>query len=110
MKYYVSQTHVESINGKITGYETVLTKPDTEKATRGMVHRMKVIGIPNIYAAKYVKKRYNKIVRAQNKRHKAARQLTLGEVAKIMSDDFTFTGKSAHSWPTSLDKSLTFTP
>jgi len=41
-------------------------------------------------------------VRAQNKRHKAARQLTLGEVAKIMSDDFTFTGRNAHSWPTSL--------
>ena len=86
MKYYVSQTHVESKNGKITGYETVLTKPDTEKATRGMVHRMKVIGIPNIYAAKYVKKRYNKLVRESNKRRKAARQLTLGEVAEIMAD------------------------
>ena len=86
MKYYVSQTHVESINGKITGYETVLTKPDTEKATRGMVHRMKVIGVPNIHAVKYVKKRYNKLVREQNKRHKASRQLTIGEVAEIMSD------------------------
>ena len=86
MKYYVSQTHVESINGKITGYETALTKPDTEKATRGMVQRMKVIGVPNIYAAKYVKKRYNKVVREQKKRHKASRQLTIGEVAEIMSD------------------------
>ena len=86
MKYYVSQTHVESKNGKITGYETALTKPDTEKATRGMVQRMKVIGVPNIYAAKYVKKRYNKVVREQNKRHKASRQLTIGEVAEIMSD------------------------
>ena len=87
MKYYVGQTHVESKNGKIIGYETVLTKPDTQKATREMVRRMKVIGVPNIYAAKYVKRRYNKLVRESNKRRKAARQLTLAEVAEIMGDE-----------------------
>ncbi len=87
MKYYVGQTHVESKNGKIIGYETVLTKPDTENVTRGMVRRMKVIGVPNIYAAKYVKKRYNKLVRESNKRRKAARQLTIAEVAEIMADE-----------------------
>jgi hypothetical protein len=87
MKYFVCQTHVESKNGKITGYETVLTKPDTENVTRGMVRRMKVIGVPNIYAAKYVKKRYNKLVRESNKRRKAARQLTIAEVAEIMADE-----------------------
>ena len=87
MKYYVGQTHVESKNGKIIGYETVLTKPDTEKVTREMVRRMKVIGVPNIYAAKYVKRRYNKLVRESNKRRKAARQLTLAEVAEIMGDE-----------------------
>jgi hypothetical protein len=87
VKYYVGQTHVESKNGKIIGYETVLTKPDTEKVTREMVRRMKVIGVPNIYAAKYVKRRYNKLVRESNKRRKAARQLTLAEVAEIMGDE-----------------------
>ena len=87
MKYYVGQTHVESKNGKIIGYETVLTKPDTEKVTREMVRRMKVIGVPNIYAAKYVKRRYNKLVRESNKRRKAARQLTIAEVAEIMADE-----------------------
>ncbi len=87
MKYFVCQTHVESKNGNITGYETVLTKPDTEKVIRSMVRRMKMIGVPNIYAAKYVKKRYNKLVRESNKRRKAARQLTIAEVAEIMADE-----------------------
>ena len=86
MKYYISQTHVESINGKVIGYETVLTKPDTERATGEMLRRMNRIGVPNIHIIKYVKKRYNKLVRESNKRRKAARHLTVAEVAEIMSD------------------------
>ena len=87
MKYFVSQTHVKYQDGKISVYETVLTKPDTHKPTKNMLPRMKRIGIPNVHMVKHTSKRYNKLVRAQNKRRKAARELTVAEVAAIMGDD-----------------------
>ena len=51
MKFYVSRTHV-FINeaGKVDGYETVLTKPDSHKPTREMHRRMKALGIPKTRA------------------------------------------------------------
>ena len=117
-KYYISQTIVEVVDGRLTCREVVITRADAKvdkdsarlQNIKLFKSKLTALGIENLHVCEYDKKRYNKLVRAQNKRHKAARQLTLGEVAKIMSDDFTFTGRNAHSWPTSLDKSLTFTP
>ena len=91
MKYFVSQTEVAIVDGKLTGFETVLTRPDTEKATREMIWRMKRIGVPHIHLCKPPanSRRYGKLIHAQNKRTKAARDLTSGEVAEILADDLT---------------------
>ena len=91
MKYFVSQTEVTIVDGKLTGFETVLTRPDTEKATREMIWRMNRIGVPHIHLCKHPanSRRYGKLLHAQNKRGKAARDLTRGEVAEILADDLT---------------------
>ncbi len=91
MKFFISQTEVAIVDGKLTGFETVLTKPDTEKATREMIWRMKRIGVPNIHLCKHPAKsrRYGKLLHAQNKRTRAARDLTGAEVAEILADDLT---------------------
>jgi hypothetical protein len=78
---------VAIVDGKPIAHETPLTRQDTEKATREMFRRMGRIGVPYIHLCKPNPKRYNKLMREYNKRRKADRQLTVAEVAEIMSDD-----------------------
>ena len=85
-KWYVSQTSVALVEGKPVATETPLTRPDTERATREMYRRMKAIGVPDIHVCRPNSKRYNRLMREYNKRRKAARQLTVAEVAEIMAD------------------------
>jgi homospermidine synthase len=86
-KWYISQTDVSLVDDKLVATETPLTRQDTEQATREMYRRMEHIGVPNIHLCKPNTKRYNKLTREYNKRRKADRELTVAEVAAIMSDD-----------------------
>ena len=85
-KWYVSQTSVALVDGKPVATETPLTRQDTERSTREMYRRMKAIGVPDIHVCRPNSKRYNRLMREYNKRRKAARQLTVAEVAEIMAD------------------------
>jgi len=91
MKYYISKTFVSiSEEGKVTGYENVLTRPDSYSNAFAQLRRFKRMGIENIHLCEHPvnSRRYGKLERAYNKRRKADRQLTLGEVAEIMADGF----------------------
>ena len=49
MKYYISKTHIAlDASGRLSGYETVLTRPDTLKAAQEALRRFKAIGITSI--------------------------------------------------------------
>ena len=90
MKYYITQTIVEMVDGRLTGREVVLTRADARVDKDGarlqnvklFMHKLKALGIPNLHINKYEKKRYNKLVREQNKRHKN-RKLTVADLAKM---------------------------
>ena len=89
MKYYISKTCVTlNEDGKVTGYENVLTRPDSYSNAFAQLRRFKRMGIENIHLCAHPvnSRRYGKLERAYNKRRKADRQLTLGEVAEIMAD------------------------
>ena len=91
MRFYISQTALTLTDGAISATETVLTKPDTERATREMYRRMERIGVPHIHVCEHPanSRRHGQLLRAQNKRHKAARDLTGAEVAEILGADLT---------------------
>ena len=90
MKHYVSQTILKMIDGRLDFKEVVLTRADSrcdasgcsEKNVRRMAQRMRAIGIENVHVNKYEKKRYNRLIREQNKRHKE-RKLTASDLAKM---------------------------
>ena len=90
MKYYISQTIVEVVDGRLTGREVVLTRADAKVDKDGarlqnvkmFMHKLKALGIPNLHVNKYEKKRYNKLIREQNRRYKE-RKLTTADLAKM---------------------------
>ena len=90
MKYYISQSIIEVVDGRLTGREVVLTRADARVDKDGaryanvkmFMHKLKALGIPNLHLNEYEKKRYNKLVREQNKRHKN-RKLTVADLAKM---------------------------
>jgi hypothetical protein len=89
-KYYISQSIVEVVDGRLTGREVVLTRADARVDKEGaslqnvrlFKSKLQAIGIENLHICKYEKKRYNKLVREQNKRHKN-RKLTVADLAKM---------------------------
>ena len=89
MKYYVSRTHVSlDADGRISGYETVLTRPSPLKATLEALRRYKAIGITSIHLCEHPKnsRRYGKLDRAAVKRRGKARKLTLADVAEDLAE------------------------
>jgi hypothetical protein len=79
------------VDGRLTGREVVLTRADSRvkdsdgtryKNVKLFMHKMRAIGIENLHINKYEKKRYNKLIREQNKRHKV-KQLTMADLAKM---------------------------
>ena len=78
MKYYISQTIVEMVDGRLTGREVVITRADARVDKDGarlqnvklFRSKLAALGIPNLHVNAYEKKRYNRLVREQNKRHK----------------------------------------
>ena len=88
MKYYVSKTHVAiDAAGRLTGRETVLTKPDTLKVTQNSLRRLTALGIENLHICKHPtnSRRWGKLQRAQNKLRKT-RKLTMADVAKDLAE------------------------
>jgi len=90
MKYYISQTIVEMVDGRLTGREVVLTRADARVDKDGaryenvkrFMQKMRALGIENLHINEYEKKRYNRLIREQNKRHKE-RKLTVGDIAQM---------------------------
>ena len=93
-KYYVSQTLVEYIDGHLSCREVVLTRADSRvkdsegtqyKNVKLFMHKMTAMGIQNLHINEYEKKRYNRLIREQNKRHKV-KQLTMADLAKMTAE------------------------
>jgi len=90
MKYYISQTIVELIDGRLTGREVILTRADSRVDPEGarlqnvrlFKSKLEAIGIENLHINKYDKKRYNKLVREQNKYRKEVK-LTVADIAEM---------------------------
>jgi hypothetical protein len=93
MKYYISQTIVEMVDGRLTGREVVLTRADARVDkdsarhvnVKRFMHKLRALGIENLHVNEYEKKRYNKLIREQNKRHKE-RKLTAADLAKMTEE------------------------
>jgi len=90
MKYYISQTIVEMVDGRLTGREVVMTRADSRVDKDGarlqnvklFRSKLAALGIPNLHVNAYEKKRYNRLIREQNKRHKV-KHLTVADLAKM---------------------------
>ncbi len=89
MKYYISKTHIGlDASGRLSGYETVLTRPDTLKAAQEALRRFKAIGITSIHLCEPPKnsRRYGKLDREAGRRRGKARKLTLADVAADLAE------------------------
>ncbi len=82
MNYYITKTELNLVDGKLIGTETILTKPDKKAVIMEGKRRYALIGIENLHVVKYEKKRYNKLLREQNKRRKE-NPLTVSDIAKM---------------------------
>ena len=81
-KYYVSKTEVSFTGGKLDCIETILTKPSDKAAAVEGKRRYSALGIENLHVNKHSKKRYNKLLREQNKRRKE-KPLTVADIAQM---------------------------
>ena len=90
MKYYITQTIVEVVDGRLTGREVVLTRADAKvdkdaarlQNIKLFKSKLEALGIENLHVNAYEKKRYNKLIREQNKRHRE-RKLTVADIARM---------------------------
>ena len=81
-KYYVSKTEVTYIEGKLDCTETIPTKPSDKAAATEGARRFRALGVENVHVNKHEKKRYNKLLREQNKRRKE-NPLTVADIARM---------------------------
>ena len=92
-KYYISQTVVEFVDGRLTGREVVLTRADAKvdkdsarlQNIKLFKSKLEALGIPNLHVNKYEKKRYNKLIREQNKYRKTV-SLTVADIARMTKE------------------------
>jgi len=82
MKYYVTRTDLSYIDGKLDCVETILSKPNAEKSAHEGARRFRALGTQNVHVIKHVAKRYNKLMREQNKRRKE-NPLTVADIAQM---------------------------
>lgn len=90
MKHYISQTIVEYIDGRLDFREVVITRADAKvdknsarlQDVKLFKSKLEAMGIPNLHVNKYDKKRYNKLVREQNK-YRKDKKLTVADLAKM---------------------------
>ncbi len=89
-KYYISQTIVEVVDGHLTCREVVITRADAKvdkdsarlKNIKLFRSKLTALGIENLHVCEYEKKRYNKLVRDQNK-YRKDKKLTVADLAKM---------------------------
>ena len=89
MKYYIRKTHLGlDASGRLSGYETVITRRDTRKAAQEALRRYKAIGITSIHLCEHPKnsRRYGKLDREAGRRRGKARKLTLADVAADLAE------------------------
>jgi len=90
-KYYISQTFVEYIDGRLNFREVVLTRADARvdkdgaryKNVKLFMHKLRALGIENLHINRYEKKQYNRLVREQNK-YRKDKKLTVADLAKMV--------------------------
>jgi len=90
MKHYISQTIVEYIDGRLDFREVVITRADAKvdknsarlQDVKLFKSKLEAMGIPNLHVNQYDKKRYNKLVREQNK-YRKDKKLTVADLAKM---------------------------
>jgi hypothetical protein len=90
MKYYITQSIVEVVDGRLTGREVVLTRADAKvdkdaarlQNIKLFKSKLEAMGIPNLHVNAYEKKRYNKLIREQNK-YRKDKKLTMADLAKM---------------------------
>ena len=90
MKYYISQTILEVVDGRLTGREVVITRADAKvdkdsarlQNIKLFKSKLTALGIENLHVCEYDKKRYNKLVREQNKFRKT-KALTVADIAQM---------------------------
>jgi len=90
MKYYITQTILEVVDGRLTGREVVITRADAKvdkdsarlQNIRLFRSKLTAMGIENLHVCKYEKKRYNKLIREQNK-YRKNKALTVADLAKM---------------------------
>ena len=88
MKYYVSKTHIAiDASGRLTGRETVLTRPDTRRAAQESLRRLTALGIANLHICEHPpnSRRWGKLDREANKLRKT-RKLTMADVAADLAE------------------------
>ena len=81
-KYYVTRTDIQIVDGKLTGTETILTKPSDKKAAQEGARRFRALGTENVHVCKHSTKRFKKLMREQNKRRKE-NPLTVADIAQM---------------------------
>jgi hypothetical protein len=81
-KYYVTRTDLKIADGKLEYTETILTKPSEKKAAHEGARRFRALGTENVHVCKHTAKRYNKLLREQNKRRKE-NPLTVADIAQM---------------------------
>jgi hypothetical protein len=74
-------------SGKLTGYETVLTKPDLIQPTRNTLRRLSALGITDLHLCEHPtnSRRWGQLNREQNKRRKT-RKMTAADVAADLAE------------------------
>ena len=90
MKYYITQSILEVVDGRLTGREVVLTRADAKvdkdaarlQNIKLFKSKLEAMGIQNLHVNAYDKKRYNRLIREQNKRRKD-KALTVADVAQM---------------------------
>ena len=88
MQYYVSRTHIAiDAAGRLSGYETVLTKPAPHAAAQEAHRRFSALGIDNIHLCAHParSRRWGKLDREQTKRTKT-RAMTVADVAEDLAE------------------------
>ncbi len=67
--------------------EKILTKADSEKVTKNSLRRLQALGIEDLYMVKYERKRYNRLMREQNRRTRAVTLADVADAVKEFSDE-----------------------
>jgi len=82
VKYYITRIDLAIVDGKLVATETILTRPSEQDTAHEGARRFRALGTENVHVVKHVAKRYNKLLREQNKRRKE-NPLTVGDIARM---------------------------